>query len=440
MQLSKQLSEKSSLVNTLSQENLNLEDNKDLQTFSTQNKPTTTEYWKEGWESQIAALKVELAQLRFENESLSLQVKNLQNLPKKTTLSREESIQSPTSTVNETLQGSENMSLGSSSRNKKKSIKKKLKNYFEAGKNSMESNWSEETVSTEISVDVLRVMEQQQSNGVQGTLSLRDNSLVFEPFESDSQSQSPAGNLCFEKKLQDIPQITFSKRLVKDSNVTIPFGCLHINEPKNLIFMGLERPMEYLYCSLQECRSRVGTLQNVGNSSFFTPKLLEKSSIFRPNDLKLLSFCMPRRFQNCNWSLLYSTNDHGISIHTFYSRVSEKSPTLMLIKNTDGDCFGCYASQAWKPNLHYYGTGECFVFTLFPEYHVYGWSLENHSFQLSTMEFLAIGGGKHFAIWIDSDFVNGTSGECDTFHSPSLCSHEEFTCHILEVWYPVPSY
>ncbi|GJD08053.1 Oxidation resistance protein 1 [Galdieria sulphuraria] len=440
MQVSQQqLSEEANFVNKASQESLNVNDIDRSVTVTGQDKPTNSSgYWKEGWESQIAALKVELAQLRFENESLSLQLRNLQNLQGKLQTSgfvqTEDSSERKSPNVgislfNKTSQNAEHENfMGSHFWNKKKPVKKKSRediqperSSFESVSEEKETSLEKEMFSNEITVDVLRTSNQGQDQGVQGTLSLCHDLLVFRPLDSE---------VVFQK-------LSFSKRVLKDANISVPLGFIHVCEKQDITFVGLQSPMESLYFSTQQLHSRFRTLQTGNSLSHFTPKLLQNSAILRSNDLILLSLCMPRRYQNCDWSLLYSTNDHGISIHTFYSRVSEKSPTLLLIKNTDGDCFGCYASQPWKPCLHYYGTGECFVFTLSPEYHVYRWSSENHSFQLSSMDFLAIGGGKHFAIWIDSDFVSGSSGECDTFHSPTLCSYREFTCHILEAWYPI---
>ncbi|GJQ08340.1 hypothetical protein GpartN1_g3277.t1 [Galdieria partita] len=457
MQGSQQLSEETNLVNKANEESLNMNDTASSASVRGFEKSVDSSgYWREGWESQIAALKVELAQLRFENESLSLQVRNLQNLQGNLQTSKfvqaDDTFQpkSPSRErilVNKTSQNTKREKfVGSHFWNKKKPTKKENgenlqpeRSSLESVSDEMEDSLENERVSNEIIVDVLKTVDQKESEGVQGTLSLRGDLLVFRPL--DSEVVVPEGTeiskVSFEKKLRDGPELSFSKRVLKDANISIPLGFIRVCEEQSFTFVGLQRPMECLYFSTQELRLRWGTSETGDSLSHFTPKLLQSSSILRSNDLILLSLSMPRRYQNCNWSLLYSTNDHGISIHTFYSRVSEKSPTLLLIKNTDGDCFGCYASQPWKPSLHYYGTGECFVFTLSPEYHVYRWSSENHSFQLSNMDFLAIGGGKHFAIWIDSDFVSGTSGECDTFHSPTLCSHREFTCHILEAWYPI---
>ena len=70
--------------------------------------------------------------------------------------------------------------------------------------------------------------------------------------------------------------------------------------------------------------------------------------------------------------LIYSSNEHGISLTTFYTRSEKYEPTILLIKTTEGEVFGAYCSSTWATrNLkddkgrrqHYFGTGETFLFT-----------------------------------------------------------------------------
>lgn len=156
---------------------------------------------------------------------------------------------------------------------------------------------------------------------------------------------------------------------------------------------------------------------------------------------------VPIRFHESNLRLIYSTNEHGMSLHTLYNRVKTISPTLLAIRDTKDRVFGCYAAAPWKSSsTRYYGTGESFVFgTDGPNIaKVYKWSRENSFFQFTSQTFLAIGGGagSHFALWIDEDLLMGTSSACSTFASPPLTniadedapSCMEFKIISLEVW------
>jgi hypothetical protein len=80
------------------------------------------------------------------------------------------------------------------------------------------------------------------------------------------------------------------------------------------------------------------------------------------------------------------------------------------------------------------GTGESFVFRLQPSAVMYRWSKLNQYFQFASGDSIAVGGGGHFALWLDSDLHFGNSGRCDTFRSPCLASNEEFLCHDVELW------
>ena len=163
---------------------------------------------------------------------------------------------------------------------------------------------------------------------------------------------------------------------------------------------------------------------------------------------KIISTGVPARFQESALKLLYSTELHGISLHTLYHKGAKTSPTLVVIRDTRNRIFGCYATQAWKSSAtRYYGSGESFVFgsrasSTMPI--VYKWSRLNSFFQFTSSTFLAMGGGagSHFALWIDEDLLMGTTSACSTFESPPLIDIEaeskaatrEFKILSMELW------
>jgi hypothetical protein len=97
----------------------------------------------------------------------------------------------------------------------------------------------------------------------------------------------------------------------------------------------------------------------------------------------------------------------------------------------------------------YYGTGESFVFTVdtSSEVHVYRWARSNHFFQLSSHDFMAVGGGGHFALWIDRELARGSTAQCTTYENPPLVAGNDlgdglsvdFEIVVVEVWTPVLS-
>jgi len=52
----------------------------------------------------------------------------------------------------------------------------------------------------------------------------------------------------------------------------------------------------------------------------------------------------------------------------------------------------------------------------------------------SRRDFVALGGGPNFGLWMDSDFERGSSTHCETFDNPCLSSTEDFQILLLEVW------
>lgn len=58
----------------------------------------------------------------------------------------------------------------------------------------------------------------------------------------------------------------------------------------------------------------------------------------------------------------------------------------------------------------------------------------NDFFQFGRPECLALGGKPHYALFLDGDLLNGTSGDSETFGSPCLAGTEEFEVGRLELW------
>ncbi|CDF38015.1 unnamed protein product [Chondrus crispus] len=203
--------------------------------------------------------------------------------------------------------------------------------------------------------------------------------------------------------------------------------------------------------SVDMTRSPKGQLRSKPDATQLPPiaiKLSTTSHVLSPEHIpSIVGAGVPKRFHECGLRLLYSTNEHGMSLLTLYNRVKTASPTLLVIRDTKDRVFGCYAAAPWKASsARYYGTGESFVFgTDGPDVvKVYKWSRENSFFQFTSHSFLAIGGGagSHFALWVDEDLLMGTTSACSTFASPPLTntlSKDESNCTefkivTLEVW------
>ncbi|KAJ3036539.1 oxidation resistance protein 1 [Rhizophlyctis rosea] len=146
------------------------------------------------------------------------------------------------------------------------------------------------------------------------------------------------------------------------------------------------------------------------------------------------------------WQLVYSLDQHGISLNTLYKRAAEDhGPQLLVIKDSDENVFGAFGSEHFHVRTGYYGTGSCFLFkqSSSPEnvdggsgevkvFHATG---ENDYLMLSEPHFIALGGGEgHFGLWISEDLFHGHSGPCLTFGNERLGDRPEFDVLGVEVW------
>ncbi|XP_025837482.1 TBC1 domain family member 24 isoform X1 [Agrilus planipennis] len=149
--------------------------------------------------------------------------------------------------------------------------------------------------------------------------------------------------------------------------------------------------------------------------------------------------------------LLYTTEEHGCSLTTFFVRVEQHEPTLLMIKTCNNEVFGAYCSTKWgERNLKdtqgqrqaYFGTGETFLFSLYPERSKYPWvgidgDKVDHGaelFMAADNKMITIGGGEGQAIWLDENIRYGKTDRCSTFNNPPLCPSGDFEVRVLEVY------
>ncbi|KAH0834279.1 TLD-domain-containing protein [Lanmaoa asiatica] len=169
-----------------------------------------------------------------------------------------------------------------------------------------------------------------------------------------------------------------------------------------------------------------------------------------------------------HWTLLYSLDQHGISLNTLYSRCEPRIPSrahpnppkggLLVIQDARDAIFGAWLSEGVKLEKGgYYGSGESFLWRYHPSLEgerqgrldVYKWTGTNEYVALCEPGFISFGGGDgHYGLYLDASLLDGSSAPCPTFGNPSLCapmphvSRElngvakdvSFECVGLEVW------
>ncbi|OAX36056.1 TLD-domain-containing protein [Rhizopogon vinicolor AM-OR11-026] len=169
------------------------------------------------------------------------------------------------------------------------------------------------------------------------------------------------------------------------------------------------------------------------------------------------------------WTLLYSLDQHGISLNTLYSRCEPKVPSapgatkgaLVVVRDARDAIFGAWMGDGlWLERAGYYGSGESFLWKYHPHpsskdaedgfeedtLDVYKWTGRNDYVALCEPGFISFGGGDgHYGLYLDASLLDGSSAPCPTFDNPVLCSRVDgggrgskkdvsFECVGLEVW------
>ncbi|XP_074778464.1 TBC1 domain family member 24-like [Athene noctua] len=103
------------------------------------------------------------------------------------------------------------------------------------------------------------------------------------------------------------------------------------------------------------------------------------STIVTAQEMRIIWSWIPERFSLFPPLLLFSTSEDGCSLQRFYTCCEGYEPTVLLIKTTEGEVCGAFLSSDWSERKKsgatsgFFGTGECFVFTVRPETERYEW-------------------------------------------------------------------
>ncbi|XP_022620784.1 TBC1 domain family member 24-like [Seriola dumerili] len=108
------------------------------------------------------------------------------------------------------------------------------------------------------------------------------------------------------------------------------------------------------------------------------------SSVVTGTEMRVVWAWIPERFALFSPIRLFNTADHGRSLASFYSHVEGHEPVVLMIKTVDEEVFGAFLSTDMterrkhdSEELTYFGTGECFVFTLRPSMERYQQAMVN---------------------------------------------------------------
>ncbi|CCM04159.1 uncharacterized protein FIBRA_06321 [Fibroporia radiculosa] len=162
----------------------------------------------------------------------------------------------------------------------------------------------------------------------------------------------------------------------------------------------------------------------VGRKEVTTPVLnAELADALRPHFPALSR--LPR-----SWSLLYSLDQHGISLNTLYTRCqSHMGGALVVMRDSSEAIFGAWMGEGIRPSKgSYYGSGESFLWKLIPgksdkQLRVFKWTGKNDYVALCEPEYISFGGGDgHYGLYLDDSLIDGSSAWCPTYDNEPLCS------------------
>ncbi|KAI4317261.1 hypothetical protein L6164_025147 [Bauhinia variegata] len=168
------------------------------------------------------------------------------------------------------------------------------------------------------------------------------------------------------------------------------------------------------------------------------PEISEPSLLLSDKMRNSLYASLPALIHGRKWLLLYSTWRHGISLATMYRRsMLWPGLSLVVVGDRKGAVFGGLIEAPLKPSnkKKYQGTNNTFVFTNTSGHPViYRPTGANRYFTLCSTDFLAIGGGSHFALYLDGDLLNGSSSVSETYGNPCLAHSPDFEVKEVELW------
>merc|ERR1719318_2485280 len=167
-----------------------------------------------------------------------------------------------------------------------------------------------------------------------------------------------------------------------------------------------------------------------------------------PSDFQENCSCLDNAsilFLNCNllleyrknWRFLFSTLSHARSLEEMMSKICYKGPTIIIIKDTDGNMFGAHASTSWcDTEGGWVGNGECLLFSIQPKMAIFHSTGKDENFQMLTKEHFAMGGREgNFGLELDADLSSGrSSGDIDTFLCIQMTKDASFEIAHVEVW------
>ncbi|KAJ8557279.1 hypothetical protein K7X08_002904 [Anisodus acutangulus] len=168
------------------------------------------------------------------------------------------------------------------------------------------------------------------------------------------------------------------------------------------------------------------------------PETSEPSVLLSEKARIALYAALPVLVKDRKWVLLYSTWRNGVSLSTLYRRsLLWSGISLLVVGDRNGAVFGGLVDAPLKPitKRRYQGTNNSFVFSnVSGQPVIFRPTGVNRYFTVCSTEYLALGGGGHFALYLDGDLLTGSSATSETYGNSCLAHTEDFEVKEVELW------
>lgn len=172
---------------------------------------------------------------------------------------------------------------------------------------------------------------------------------------------------------------------------------------------------------------------------------LQKSLLSKELALELQGvFPWQQRYKE--WELAFSPVEHGSSMNTFFRQ--QQGASLTVVRDQEGNVFGGFAQEAWRPQHLGFGVPESFVFflrkgdsslqssnadafTRTAHFDIF-WAAPKEGGVIQQCTSNMFGFGQ--ALLVHDEFLRGTTQACETFGCPQLSKAEDFVIRHFECW------
>ena len=175
------------------------------------------------------------------------------------------------------------------------------------------------------------------------------------------------------------------------------------------------------------------------NSLHYLPKLNTPSEILNSVQLKQLHSNFPDYHKYTNLKLHFSLSVDGCSLKSFYNRCYDRKiiNALLVVKDSEKNIFGAYASEMFASTHKFFGTAECFLFTFYKgnKIYVFNSTKKNEYYMYCDDIQICFGcSDDYFSLCLSNNFLNGYSQKTQTYENENLTKSDSFIITKLELW------